>query len=89
MLVYDFPLFEWDEDLKNGSSSSCFSSPKTEHLDFLISDPGKVRTDLFDLVCNGMEMGSGSIRIHDPNIQKKFLVLLAIKKKKLMIDLDN
>tara|TARA_B000000437_G_scaffold153336_1_gene112138 strand:- start:318 stop:2132 length:1815 start_codon:yes stop_codon:yes gene_type:complete len=82
--VYDFPLFEWDEDLKKWEPAHhVFSSPKTEHLDFLISDPGKVHADLFDLVCNGMEMGSGSIRIHDPNIQKKVFSIIGYKEEEI------
>ena len=48
-----------------------FSSPKQEHLKYIETDPGKVLADLFDLVCNGMEMGSGSIRIHDRDVQEQ------------------
>ncbi|MEC9293116.1 MAG: aspartate--tRNA ligase [Chloroflexota bacterium] len=70
--VYDFPLFEWDEDLnKYQPAHHVFSSPKQEHLKYMETDPGKVLADLFDLVCNGMEMGSGSIRIHDRDIQEQ------------------
>ena len=70
--VYDFPLFEWDEDLnKYQPAHHVFSSPKQEHLKYIKTDPGKVLADLFDLVCNGMEMGSGSIRIHDRDVQEQ------------------
>ena len=70
--VYDFPLFEWDEDLnKYQPAHHVFSSPKQEHLKYIETDPGKVLADLFDLVCNGMEMGSGSIRIHDRDVQEQ------------------
>jgi aspartyl-tRNA synthetase len=70
--VYDFPLFEWDEDLKKWEATHhVFSSPKQEHVEYLQTDPGQVIGDLFDLVCNGTEMGSGSIRIHDKDVQMK------------------
>ena len=70
--VYDFPLFEWDEDLnKYQPAHHVFSSPKQEYLKYIKTDPGKVLADLFDLVCNGMEMGSGSIRIHDRDVQEQ------------------
>ncbi len=68
--VTDFPMFEWDEEWKRWAPAHhVFSSPKTEHIDKLESDPGAVHADLFDLVCNGWELGSGSIRIHDPKLQ--------------------
>ncbi len=68
--VTDFPLFEWDEEWKRWAPAHhVFSSPKEEHIDLLESDPGAVHADLFDLVCNGWELGSGSIRIHDPKLQ--------------------
>ncbi len=70
--VYDFPLFEWDDDLgKWEPAHHVFSSPKKEHMQYLDTDPGKVLADLYDLVCNGEEMGSGSIRIHDKDIQTR------------------
>jgi aspartyl-tRNA synthetase len=70
--VTDFPLFEWDEDGKRWTPAHhVFSSPKAEHVDLLETDPGAVHADLFDLVCNGWELGSGSIRIHDPKLQVK------------------
>ena len=82
--VYDFPLFEWDEDMKKWEPAHhVFSSPKKEHLKYLESDPGKVHADLFDLVCNGMEMGSGSIRIHDPAIQKKVFNIIGYKEDEI------
>jgi aspartyl-tRNA synthetase len=69
--VTDFPLFEKDEDNKWQAAHHVFSSPKTEDLKYLETDPGKVKADLFDLVCNGVELGSGSIRIHDRTLQEK------------------
>lgn len=68
--VTDFPLFEWDDERKNWTPAHhVFSAPKEEHIELLESDPGAVHADLFDLVCNGWELGSGSIRIHDPKLQ--------------------
>lgn len=70
--VYDFPLFEWGEDTQSWTPAHhVFSAPKQEHIPFIESDPGKVYADLFDLTCNGVELGSGSIRIHDPEVQMK------------------
>ena len=70
--VFDFPLFDWDDDTKTWSPAHhVFSSPKQEHIPLIESDPGKVYADLFDLTCNGVELGSGSIRIHDPEVQMK------------------
>ena len=70
--VYDFPLFEWDEDEKSWAPAHhVFSAPKDEHIPLIESAPGNVYADLFDLTCNGVELGSGSIRIHDPEVQSK------------------
>ena len=82
--VYDFPLFEWDEDLdKYQPAHHVFSSPKQEHLKYIETDPGKVLADLFDLVCNGMEMGSGSIRIHDRDVQEKVFSVIGYSKAEI------
>lgn len=70
--VFDFPLFDWDEDTEAWTPAHhVFSSPKQEHIPLIESDPGSVYADLFDLTCNGVELGSGSIRIHDPDVQMK------------------
>jgi len=75
--VYDFPLFEWDEDLKKYEPAHhVFSAPKAEHMDYLDTDPGKVIGTLWDLVCNGSEMGSGSIRIHDKDLQTRLFNII-------------
>ena len=75
--VYDFPLFEWDEDLKKFEPAHhVFSTPKPEHMDYLDTDPGKVIGTLWDLVCNGSEMGSGSIRIHDKDLQARLFGII-------------
>jgi aspartyl-tRNA synthetase len=68
--VVDFPMFEWDEETKQWSfTHHPFTMPKEEHLDKLETDPGSVLSNAYDLVCNGYELSSGSIRIHRRDIQ--------------------
>jgi aspartyl-tRNA synthetase len=75
--VVDFPLFEWDEDTKRWDAvHHPFTMPKPEHRALLDSDPGAVLADCYDIVCNGYELGSGSIRIHLRDIQEKVFALL-------------
>ncbi len=75
--VTDFPLFDWDEDLqKYEPAHHVFSTPKPEHMEYLDTDPGKVIGTLWDLVCNGSEMGSGSIRIHDKDLQTRLFNII-------------
>lgn len=82
--VYDFPLFEWDEDLKKYEPAHhVFSSPKPEHMEYLDTDPGKVIGTLWDLVCNGSEMGSGSIRIHDKELQTKLFNIIGYTEEQI------
>ena len=70
--VFDFPLFDWDDETATWTPAHhVFSSPKQEHIPLIESDPGSVYADLFDLTCNGVELGSGSIRIHNPDVQMK------------------
>ncbi len=70
--VTEFPLLEWDEDEgRFVAMHHPFTSPMDEDIPLMESDPGKVRAKAYDLVLNGVEMGSGSIRIHDPNVQEK------------------
>ncbi|MFP4052694.1 MAG: aspartate--tRNA ligase [Phycisphaerae bacterium] len=80
--VVDFPLVEWNEDEKRWDSlHHPFTAPKFEDLDKLESDPGSVRSRAYDLVCNGHELGGGSIRIHDLSMQKKVFTLLGIAEQ--------
>ncbi len=80
--VVDFPLFEWnDDESKWDSMHNFFSMPKKEHIKYLDENPGKVYGDLFDLVLNGVELGSGSIRINQPDIQEKILSIIGFDKK--------
>ncbi len=69
--VVDFPLLEWDEDTKRyHAMHHPFTSPKAEDIDMLDTKPGEVRANAYDLVINGTEIGGGSIRIHDRELQK-------------------
>ncbi len=70
--VVDFPLLEWDEKTQRyHAMHHPFTSPKSEDLQLLESNPGKVRANAYDLVINGVEIGGGSIRIHNKDLQKK------------------
>jgi aspartyl-tRNA synthetase len=75
--VVDFPLFKWDEALQRWDAEQHpFTMPKEEDLPLLESDPGAARANCYDLVCNGYELASGSIRIHRPDIQERVFTLL-------------
>ena len=75
--VVDFPLLEWDEDSKRfHAMHHPFTSPKMEDLDKMESDPGSVRANAYDMVINGVEIGGGSIRIHNKELQKLMFTLL-------------
>ena len=70
--IIDFPLFEYNEDEGHWEAAHhMFSMPQAEYIDTLESDPGAVKGDLYDLVLNGYELASGSIRIHDIELQKR------------------
>ena len=80
--VDNFPLFEWDDKESAWSAMHhVFSAPKQEDLEYLEKDPGKVRAELYDLVCNGHELGSGSIRIHDRRTQTRVFNVIGYTKK--------
>lgn len=75
--VIDFPLFEWDEDTQRFyAMHHPFTSPKPEDIQYLDSDPGRIRANAYDMVVNGVELGGGSIRIHDSQLQNKMFELL-------------
>ena len=81
--IIDFPLLQWDEDDKRyHAMHHPFTSPKSEDLDLLETDPLKVRANAHDLILNGNEIGGGSIRIHDSKLQKKMFSLLGFSEKK-------
>jgi aspartyl-tRNA synthetase len=75
--VVDFPLVEWDEKANRWDSAHHpFTAPKPEDMHLMETDPGSVRSDAYDLACNGSECASGSIRIHQRDIQEKIFKLL-------------
>ena len=81
--VVDFPLLEKDEELNRFfAKHHPFTSPKPEDIPLLDSDPAAVRANAYDLVINGVEVGGGSIRIHDSNLQKKMFSVLGFTEEK-------
>lgn len=82
MWVVDFPLLEWDEESgRFFAMHHPFTSPKLEDMELFTSDPGKVRADAYDFVINGVEVGGGSIRIHDNAIQQQMFSILGFTKE--------
>jgi aspartyl-tRNA synthetase len=80
--VLDFPLLEWDEE--NGRYHAMhhpFTSPKPEDMHLIETEPGKVRANAYDLAMNGVELGGGSIRIHDRELQSRMFDLLGFTKE--------
>ena len=81
--VVDFPLLEWDEETQRYyAMHHPFTSPKPEDIPLLESDPGNVRANAYDMVINGVEVGGGSIRIHDSRLQKRMFNLLGFTAEK-------
>jgi aspartyl-tRNA synthetase len=81
--VIDFPLFEWDEDTQRYyAMHHPFTSPKLEDVAYLDTNPGLVRANAYDLVVNGVELGGGSIRIHDSKLQNRMFELLGFTPEK-------
>ena len=80
--VIDFPLFEWDEETQRFyAMHHPFTSPKPEDIEFFESDSGRVRANAYDCVVNGVELGGGSIRIHDQQLQQKMFKVLGFTKE--------
>ena len=80
--VTDFPLLEWDEESQRyHAMHHPFTAPKPEQLDLLDSDPKQVKANAYDLVLNGNEIGGGSIRIHNTELQQKMFDLLGFTKE--------
>lgn len=80
--VVDFPLLEWDEEEKRFfAMHHPFTSPKPEDIHLMESDPGKVRANAYDLVINGVEIGGGSVRIHDSAVQKLMFKVLGFTEE--------
>ena len=81
--VIDFPLLEWDEETQRYyAMHHPFTSPKPEDIALLDTDPGKVRANAYDMVFNGVELGGGSIRIHDSELQDKMFKVLGFTEEK-------
>jgi aspartyl-tRNA synthetase len=80
--VADFPMFAFNKDEgKWEPEHHIFTMPKDEHIEHLEKDPGKVLGKLFDVVCNGMELGSGSVRISQPELQERVMAVIGMKKE--------
>ncbi|MCL2791865.1 MAG: aspartate--tRNA ligase [Spirochaetaceae bacterium] len=83
--IIDFPLFEWNEDEKKWDPAHhMFSMPQEQYLNTMEADPGPVKGELYDLVLNGYEVASGSIRIHSPIIQKKIFNIVGFSEEEAM-----
>jgi len=84
--IVDFPMFEWnEEDKKWDAAHHPFTMPKLDDLDKFDTDPASILSDAYDMVCNGYEMASGSIRIHRRDIQMKIFQLLGLKDEDIRI----
>jgi aspartyl-tRNA synthetase len=80
--VVDPPLFEYDEDHKRWAAAHhAFTRPRDEHLDWIEKDPGRVLCHRYDLVLNGFEIAGGSIRLHDPEVQRRVFTALGIDEQ--------
>ena len=80
--VVDFPLLEWDEESgRYHAMHHPFTSPKPEDIKLIETEPGKVRANAYDMVLNGNEIGGGSIRIHDRELQSRMFDLLGFSKE--------
>ena len=88
--ITDFPLFEWNEDEGRWDAMHhAFSMPKDGHEAYLDSDPGKVIGRLYDLVANGAELASGSIRIHNRELQERVFGVLGYTKEQVAERFDQ
>lgn len=80
--VIDFPMFEWDEeDQRLYAMHHPFTSPRQEDIALLDTAPAKVRAAAYDMICNGVEVGGGSIRIHDSKLQAKIFEVLGFSEE--------
>ena len=84
--VLDFPMFEWNEEFKKWDAAHHpFTMPRLEHLDRFETDPSTILSEAYDMVCNGYEMASGSIRINRRDIQSKVFHLLGIEAEEAQV----
>jgi aspartyl-tRNA synthetase len=78
--VTDFPLVEWNTDEKRWDARHHpFTSPRPEHIPLLATDPGAVIAQAYDVVLNGLEIGGGSIRIHDRDVQQAAFATIGVE----------
>ena len=83
--IIDFPLFEWsDEEQRLMSTHHPFTMPNPDDIPLLDTDPAKVRAKAYDFVCNGIEVGGGSLRIHDGKLQAKMFEVLGFTPERAM-----
>ncbi len=84
LFVTDFPQFEWSEDEKRWvATHHPFTMPYEEDVEYLFTDPGRVRAQAYDVVLNGIELGSGSVRIHRQDIQTKMFEALGFNDEQI------
>ncbi len=82
--VVDFPMYEWsEEEQRLQAMHHPFTSPKQEDIPLMDTDPLKVKADAYDIVLNGVELGGGSIRIHDRNVQAKVFEILGLPEEEV------
>ena len=82
--VVDFPLFEWNENEGRWDAMHhAFSMPKDDTIQYLESDPGMVMANLYDMVCNGVELASGSIRVHQRELQERIFKVLGYTEEQV------
>ncbi|OHD21262.1 MAG: aspartate--tRNA ligase [Spirochaetes bacterium GWB1_66_5] len=80
--IVDFPMFEWNEQEKKWDPAHhMFTMPQERYLSSLESDPAAVKGELYDLVCNGVELASGSIRVHDPELQSRIFKVVGLDQE--------
>jgi aspartyl-tRNA synthetase len=88
--ITNFPLFEWKEEEKRWDAAHHpFTMPLKEHLGIISTDPSKVTAHCYDLVCNGLECGSGSIRIHSRKLQEEVFGVLGYSKEEVASRFDQ
>ena len=82
--IVDFPLFEWNENERRWDAMHhAFSMPNADTIQYLESDPGRVIGTLYDLVCNGVELASGSIRVHQRDLQERIFKVLGYTEEQV------
>jgi aspartyl-tRNA synthetase len=84
--IIDFPLFEWNEEEKKWDPAHHpFTMPQERYLETMERNPGEVKGDLYDLICNGVELASGSIRVHDPQLQSRIFQIVGLSEEEARV----